>query len=178
MKLLSGHRESVTKVANVSETAFASASLDGEVLVWDAESLSCLRSFNRHAQYFDRHTYKYCVRDLRPIGDSVLLACIGSGFAIYDLHTSSARPVVREAKAHAGTVNHLLLTGEGAFASGGADGLVGLWKQEERIAEDRDAFVSTLYASAIEELNASQVDWRFGSVLGPDASTFSLADAE
>uniref|UniRef100_A0A1I8GG33 WD_REPEATS_REGION domain-containing protein n=1 Tax=Macrostomum lignano TaxID=282301 RepID=A0A1I8GG33_9PLAT len=117
---------------------FASASLDGEVVLWSAATvgsgavsrLERLARFNRHADYEgEQRKFPHSVCALRRLGDRYLLAGVGYGFAVFDLVTG--RTVVAELAAHRAKVSDLLVltspSGQLTVATAGEDASIRLW---------------------------------------------------
>ena len=70
-KPLAYHRESVRCLVRVSANSFASASLDGSIVLWSADSLlTPMKVLNNPEQYRNQEkVYIYNVKYLLPLGD-------------------------------------------------------------------------------------------------------------
>ena len=87
---LSGHRESVRCLAALQNgSMFASASLDGAIIVWNADTLASLRTLNFQEKIRnDAKNYQWSVRRLVPLGDKYLAAAISSSLVVYDVRAA------------------------------------------------------------------------------------------
>lgn len=87
--ILAYHRESVTRLCRVNQTQFASGSLDGCIVVWNADALKPARILAFPEKYRSDidHVYAFHVRSLFALNHRFLIAAIGNGFALFDLYT-------------------------------------------------------------------------------------------
>ncbi len=87
--ILAYHRESVTQLCRVNQTQFASGSLDGCIVVWNADALKPARILAFPEKYRSEidHVFMYHVRSLYALNHRFLIAAIGNGFALFDLYT-------------------------------------------------------------------------------------------
>lgn len=120
-RYLSYHREAPQCFVRLSDTAFASGSLDGMVVVWHAEHMTPLRVLNSPGDYVgkDDHGFRYCVRTLVAVAGQYLLAAIGNGFAMYDV--ASGDVVVHADRAHATLITALALAHSGTHVLTASD---------------------------------------------------------
>jgi len=133
IKLLSYHRESVRCLVRVSGTMFASASMDGAIVVWNAESLTTMRILQSPDEYRSKdRVYIYDVKYLLVLGEKYLAAAIGVGFRIFDVFSGEC---LMECKhAHEMEVSHLLCLYDGKrIISCSADGSIRLWGTSQPI---------------------------------------------
>ncbi|XP_065060388.1 WD repeat-containing protein 41-like [Rhopilema esculentum] len=122
------HRESITCLINISDAMFASASLDGTIMVWTTYHLLPTRQFNSHENYRDSEKKKflYSVKHLFALEQRYIFAAIANGFFVYD--TISDKCLVKQPNAHSEEVNHLALIGDGSvLATCSLDGTTRLW---------------------------------------------------
>jgi WD40 repeat protein len=105
-RVLSGHRESVRCIHSLSDSEFATGSLDGTVIIWSSDSLSLLHRLNFQDSYYNRsHDFVYSVQCLISY-QHFLFATIGCGFHVYN-YTNSMRIFV-EPKAHLSKIEHMV----------------------------------------------------------------------
>ena len=87
--ILAYHRESVTCLEKITQTHFASGSLDGAIVIWHADTLkpSKILAFPEKYKTELDHVYKFHVRSLHALNQRYLVCAVGNGFALYDLYT-------------------------------------------------------------------------------------------
>lgn len=127
-KVLEGHRDSVRCLAHASDGIFATASLDGIILLWSAFSVTKIKTLNYHAQYKtpDSHIYLCSVSSLVALDNYMIAAAIGHGFAVYNINTG--QDVARVASAHEADIQHMLLLANGRLLlTAAADAHIRLW---------------------------------------------------
>ncbi|KAK3733295.1 hypothetical protein QZH41_011132 [Actinostola sp. cb2023] len=84
-KKLSPHRESIRCLISVADSMFASASLDGAIVLWSTLSLSYTRQMNYTKNYEGPdHMFPYSVQHLLAVDQRYIFASIGHGFFVYD----------------------------------------------------------------------------------------------
>ena len=86
--ILAYHRESVTCLEQVSQTQFASGSLDGAIVIWHADTLKPARILAFPTVYRSEaeHVFLYHVRSLVLLNQRYLIVAVGNGFALFDLY--------------------------------------------------------------------------------------------
>jgi WD40 repeat protein len=126
-KRLPFHRKSVRCLLRVSSTSFASASLDGAIVVWSADTLSPLRVLTQPEVFRDKHrVYISAVRSMVLLSDRYLAATIGTGFAVFDVLTGAC--VCDGSGAHDAECTALVSLYDGKrIISAGADAFLRMW---------------------------------------------------
>lgn len=128
---LSPHRESVTCLILISDAMFASASMDGAIIIWTAHRLVATRKFNHFDNFVNitDHTYPYSVQHLIVAEKYYIFAAIGCGFAIFDArYDDNKKCIGRVTNAHHSQVTSLIILQNGRYlASSSLDGTVRLW---------------------------------------------------
>jgi WD40 repeat protein len=122
------HRESVRCLLKLSKDKFASASLDGTILLWHATSLTPLRRLHYPERYVDAQKTFICdVKHLLSVDDGhFLAAAIGHGYVVYDVLSGDCTLSCPDA--HNAQVTHLAsLYGGARLLSCSVDGTVKLW---------------------------------------------------
>ncbi|XP_066020813.1 WD repeat-containing protein 41 isoform X3 [Pocillopora verrucosa] len=119
VKKLPPHRESISM--------FASASLDGAIILWSSLSLSHTRQFNFVKDYEGPfHTYPASTQHIFTVDQKYILASIGHGFFLYD--TMSGNCLAKVTNAHHGKIIHSVLLCKGyLLATCSEDGSVRIW---------------------------------------------------
>ncbi|XP_068694485.1 WD repeat-containing protein 41-like isoform X1 [Montipora foliosa] len=127
IKKLSPHREAIRCLINVADSMFASASLDGAIVLWSSHSLSYTRQFNYVKNYEGpSHTYPSSTQHVFTVDQRYIFASIGHGFFLYD--AMSDKCLAKVPNAHHGKILHSLLLCEGyVMATCSEDGSVKLW---------------------------------------------------
>ncbi len=126
--ILAYHRESVTCLERITQTHFASGSLDGAIVVWHADTLkpSKILSFPEKFRSDFDHQYTFHVRSLVQLNQRFLATATGNGFAVYDLFTGDK--VLDKADAHEAACLRVLPLYKGRkLATCSDDGTVKLW---------------------------------------------------
>jgi len=127
-KKLQHRRESITFVLCITDSMFASASMDGAIIIWSSNSLDIIRQFNNYENFLNLsdHTYPYKVNHLIMVDKRYLIVAIGSGFAIYDALFDKC--VCRLVQGHHSPVTCIALLSNGSYlATSSLDGTVKLW---------------------------------------------------
>lgn len=127
-KKLPGHRKSISHLKIIPESLFVSVSMEGTILIWNAYNLNILRKFNNYEHYENvkDHTFPYKVNDLFIADQRYIIAAIGAGFSIYDVHQDKC--VCRKVNAHHSAVSRILLVSDGCcVATSSLDGTIRLW---------------------------------------------------
>lgn len=123
---LTGHRDSVRCLAQATEAMFATASLDGVIVLWSAYSLTKVKHFNYHEIYKTSHTYLCSVGALLAVDSTMMAAAIGHGFTVYNVNTGNV--VAKVASAHEADIQHMLLVAKGrVLVTCAADANIRLW---------------------------------------------------
>lgn len=124
---LQPHRDDVRCLVNVTDESFASASLDGEIILWSSNSLKPIKEFNKIWEFEGRnHLYPYSVQHMFVLDQRFIFAAVGAGFSIFD--TLSGKCVAARKNAHHSKVSHIELLRERAMlATCSEDGTVRLW---------------------------------------------------
>lgn len=127
IKKLSPHREAIRCLVNVADGMFASASLDGAIVLWSSLTFSYTRQFNYVKNYEGPcHTYPSSAQHLFIVDQRYIFASIGLGFYLYD--AMSDKCLARVPNAHHGKIINSLLLCEGyIMATCSEDGSVRLW---------------------------------------------------
>ncbi len=126
--VLSYHRESVTCLERVNQTQFASGSLDGAIVVWNADTLKPAKvlSFPDRYRSEQDHIFLYHVRSLASLNQRYLVCAIGNGFALFDLYTGER--ILDKADAHDAACLQVLPLYRGRkIVSCSDDGTIRLW---------------------------------------------------
>ncbi|PRP79750.1 hypothetical protein PROFUN_12612 [Planoprotostelium fungivorum] len=126
-KILLAHRESVRCLVKISDSYFASASMDGAIIVWSSETLQTHKILNCPIEFRNTNkVYIYDVKFLLPLSEQYLAAAIGGNILIYDI---SSGDCLMEAKpAHQAEVNFMSLMYQGTkLVSCSADNTIKLW---------------------------------------------------
>eukprot|EP01094_Clydonella_sp_ATCC50884_P004552 TRINITY_DN1358_c0_g1_i2.p1 TRINITY_DN1358_c0_g1~~TRINITY_DN1358_c0_g1_i2.p1 ORF type:complete len:539 (+),score=107.01 TRINITY_DN1358_c0_g1_i2:370-1986(+) len=107
-QVLAYHRESVRCLVSISDTQFASASLDGAIVVWHAQNLTPIKTLTYPEQYLDGTTkaFLFSVRKLVLLSKRYIAAAFGNGFKIFDISTREC--ILSEANCHEGPVTDLI----------------------------------------------------------------------
>eukprot|EP00794_Sanderia_malayensis_P009662 gene9662-10649_t len=125
---LAPHREAVTCLVNISDAMFASASLDGTIVVWTTYHLFPTRQFNFHEIYLDsrKNIFMYSVKHLFALEQRYIFAAISNGFYVFD--TISDRCLVKQPNAHHENINQMaLVSDDKLLATCSVDGTIRLW---------------------------------------------------
>ncbi|XP_066020812.1 WD repeat-containing protein 41 isoform X2 [Pocillopora verrucosa] len=127
VKKLPPHRESIRCLISVADSMFASASLDGAIILWSSLSLSHTRQFNFVKDYEGPfHTYPASTQHIFTVDQKYILASIGHGFFLYD--TMSGNCLAKVTNAHHGKIIHSVLLCKGyLLATCSEDGSVRIW---------------------------------------------------
>eukprot|EP00057_Strongylocentrotus_purpuratus_P007497 XP_011661971.1 PREDICTED: WD repeat-containing protein 41-like [Strongylocentrotus purpuratus] len=138
-KLVPQHREAVMCLTRISDSYFASASLDGTVKVWNSHTLSTSRQLN-HINEYEKNGFPWCVQHLIPLDTKHLCITIGSGLAVFDIVTGDC--LWKQANAHFSKITFISIINDGRFlATCSEDGTIRLWGVDQRIrggSEDGD----------------------------------------
>jgi len=126
-RLLAYHRESIRCLTRVSDDMFVSASLDGGIVLWQAETLTPSKILFYPEKYRNEsRMYIHCVHSLLVV-QNYLVAAIGHGFRIYDM--KSGLCLVENANAHLSDVLDLALLYDGTrLVTCSADSSIRLWE--------------------------------------------------
>lgn len=122
------HRESVRCLLKLSSERFASASLDGAIVLWHAATLTPMRRLHYPERYVNAQNAFVCdVRHLLSVDDGrFLAAAIGHGYVVYDVLGGEC--TVSCPDAHDAQVTYLAsLYGGARLLSCSVDGTVKLW---------------------------------------------------
>lgn len=132
ISLLVAHREPVRCLISISPTMFASASIDGQIVIWSATTLTKLFDLNFHKTYINaEHVYIYNVHQLVKLSETYLAACIGSGYAVYKITEKSAETVMECFNAHSATVLSIAPLYYGtALVTSSADTTIRIWSSK------------------------------------------------
>ncbi|KXJ28865.1 WD repeat-containing protein 41 [Exaiptasia diaphana] len=126
-KKLSPQRESIRCLISVADSMFASASLDGAIVLWSTLSLSYTGQMNYMKNYEGTdHMFPYSVQHLFAVDQRYIFASIGHGFFVYD--ALSGRCLAQVKAAHSGKIVHSLLLCNGfLLGTCSEDGAIRLW---------------------------------------------------
>eukprot|EP01102_Stenamoeba_stenopodia_P001604 TRINITY_DN11434_c0_g1_i2.p1 TRINITY_DN11434_c0_g1~~TRINITY_DN11434_c0_g1_i2.p1 ORF type:complete len:479 (+),score=70.36 TRINITY_DN11434_c0_g1_i2:150-1586(+) len=131
-KLLAYHRESVRCLVALPSFLFASGSLDGSIVVWQADSLAPLKILNYPDKYRDENRiFNYSVASLVPFSERYLIAAIGKGFRMYDIVSGDC--IVESNDAHESDVLSIIPIDNEKFfhiATCSADSSVKIWNNK------------------------------------------------
>jgi len=133
-KICSYHRESVQCLAELQKpyNAFASGSLDGTIVMWSSTEFVKIMVLHSPADYVRHNVYIYSVRTLLPVGEHFLIAALGSGYIIYDLHERSKMHTDR---AHSTTISSIIsLYNDSRFVTASFDSIVSLWNSPAKFS--------------------------------------------
>lgn len=132
VSLLVAHREPVRCLISLSPTLFASASIDGQIVIWSATTLTKLFDLNFHKTYINAdHVYIYNVHQLVKLSEQYLAACIGNGYAVYKVTEKSAETVMECLNAHSATVLSIAPLYYGtALVTSSADTTIRIWSSK------------------------------------------------
>jgi len=155
---LAPHRESITSLIKISEATFASASMDGVIVIWSSLHLAPYRKFNHYDDFMSLadHTYPYSVQHLLPVEESYLIAAIGCGFAIYNIIKDEC--ILKVKNAHQSQVTCIqLLEGGSYLATSSLDGTVRLWSAPLDKTQDivSTSTLSTLFNRNMKDTKSS-----------------------
>lgn len=130
-RLLSFHRESVRCLVNIDDDTFASASLDGAIVIWNADDLVPIRKLCFPDQYVNAEkVYFKAVRKLVPLPRDCLGAAIGTGFKIFRIESGDC--ILENEEAHHSEVTGILpLYGAARLVSCSTDNSVRVWSARD-----------------------------------------------
>ncbi len=126
--VLAYHREAVTCLERINQTQSASGSLDGAIVVWNADTLKPAKvlSFPDRYRSEQDHIFLFHVRSLAALNQRYLICAIGSGFALFDLFTGER--VLDKPDAHDAACLQVLPLYRGRkIVSCSDDGMIRLW---------------------------------------------------
>jgi hypothetical protein len=122
---------------------FASASLDGVIVVWQMESLTPLKRLSYPDKFVsidqNRKFYAHAVNHLLVLNQTYLAACIGNGFQIFNINTGES--VMQKSDAHESTVYCIIsVSGGKRFLTCSADAQIKFWgnSNDFSFSEDSD----------------------------------------
>jgi len=133
------HREAVRCLCHVSDGLFASASLDGAIILWTTHTLTPLRTLNVQLSYQDQefHVFPYSVQHMVSLGERYLLAAIGCGFSLFDVLTGDC--LLKCPKAHHSSVQHIMtLYNNERIVTCSADSSIRIWAPETITFNNKD----------------------------------------
>lgn len=163
---LKSHREAVRSLVVVSDTLFASGSLDGEVIVWSTNDWLPMLRLTSHKQYTsDRAVYPYSVQSMLLLSSIYFAAAVGNGFCVYNSMTGNL--LFAHLHAHNTKVQQLELVNSGLLlATCSEDGSIKFWrfphiceKQgcDSKISPEKEN-VALLHALQMRDKMRSQLD--------------------
>lgn len=125
-KLLAYHRESVRCLVTVNDALFASGSLDGSVVVWQADSLAPLKVLDYPEKYYENHIFTNSINHITVLTERYIGAAVGRGFKVFDISTGDC---VAECKdGHDANVTRILsMYNRTRIVSCSADSSIKLW---------------------------------------------------
>jgi len=127
LKLLAYHRESVRCLLCISDSAFASGSLDGAVVIWSCDSLSPLRILMYPDTYIDSNKrFTHSIGKLIVMNNSYIAAAVGQGYCVFDIETGEI--ILECPKGHEGEVTDIIsLYGGTRLITSSADSCIRVW---------------------------------------------------
>lgn len=131
-KFLTYHKELPQSIACLSNRQFVSGSLDGIIIVWNSENFLAEYTLHSPAEYLkDEKKYLYNVSFLLPINERYVVAAIGKGFTVFELHpeTGSFSVVLQCLNAHGAALTCALTLCNGAYLlTSSEDSVIKMWK--------------------------------------------------
>lgn len=129
VSLLLAHREPVRCLVSLNSTMFASASIDGQIVIWSSVTLTQIHDLNYHKTYINAdHVYMYNVHQLVKLSEQYLAACIGCGFTVFKISEKAAECVMECLNAHSATVLSIAPLYYGtALVTSSADTTIRIW---------------------------------------------------
>lgn len=132
LKLLTYHKELPQSIACLSDKQFVSGSLDGTIIVWNSNNFLAEYTLHNPAKYLkDEKEYLYNVSFLIPINERYIIAAIGKGFAVFELHpeAGSFSVVLQCLDAHKAALTCALTLCGGAYLlTSSEDSVIKMWK--------------------------------------------------
>ncbi|RDD40388.1 WD repeat-containing protein 41 [Trichoplax sp. H2] len=141
--LKTSHPEHIRHLLKISDTCFASASLDGSVVIWSipesADNFEVTCILNNHETYKREdsqfHDFPYSVQELLSLENEFLFAAVGNGFFLF--HTGRGTTLTGVVNAHPLKVTSLaFLSTLGYLVTSSQDGSVRLWSCAIDIKDD------------------------------------------
>eukprot|EP00047_Mylnosiga_fluctuans_P005461 m.240608 g.240608 ORF g.240608 m.240608 type:complete len:454 (+) comp13697_c0_seq1:105-1466(+) len=133
------HLDNVRCLVPVSDTVFASGSLDGSIDMFMSHSLRPVR-FAQHREKFEMEMAharmaSFCINHMVVI-EHYLFAAIGRGFAVWDVNNEGFL-LCDIRTAHQTTINMIALLKKGvSFATCANDGSIRLWSFQDHLNHD------------------------------------------
>ncbi|XP_041369712.1 WD repeat-containing protein 41-like isoform X2 [Gigantopelta aegis] len=144
VKKLPPHREAIHSLINISESCFASGSIDGTIILWTTQNLIPAKYFNTVTEYVgDAKLYPYSIQSMFCAQEKYLFATIGSGFCVFDVSVGQERLMVKKLAAHYSKILHIGFACDGAYlVTCSEDGSIRLWGKtpisDDSGSSDRD----------------------------------------
>ncbi|XP_074651942.1 WD repeat-containing protein 41-like [Tubulanus polymorphus] len=141
-KKLPPHRELIRCLINVSDTLFASGSLDGTVVLWTTHTISPTRYFNTVNEYKGiEKTYPFSIQHMLITDEKYMFAAVGTGFCVYDV--IAGKLLAEKLCAHYSKITYAEFLYNGTFlATCSEDGSIRLWgsraRFESRVDDNTD----------------------------------------
>ncbi|XP_046545336.1 WD repeat-containing protein 41-like [Haliotis rubra] len=169
VKKLPSHREAIHSLISISESCFASGSIDGTIILWTSQNFLPAKTFNTVSEYVgDKHLYPYSIQSMFCVQERYLFAAMGSGFCMFDVSVGKERVAVRKLAAHFSKILHIGLACDGAFlVTSSEDGSIRLWGR---------APASEDYDSAHDYLNLLLPMERFTGLSGEQLKQVNFAE--
>uniref|UniRef100_A0AAY4EL46 WD repeat-containing protein 41 n=1 Tax=Denticeps clupeoides TaxID=299321 RepID=A0AAY4EL46_9TELE len=136
---LTDHHDSIRVLINVNDGLFASGSHVGELIIWDAVNWT-IQAYEHilweephcdgqaEIRFVSQKQSDMSIHHLASNGEVVILAAVGSGLYVYNIHSRNV--VAYRKMAHDSNVLHTMLLSDGQLMSCSEDGSVRMWEME------------------------------------------------